>query len=95
MRLEIHVHPGATSTKVGGEYGGALVVRVSEPAEGGRATTAALKAVANALLLPNRSVTLVQRTKSRRKVIDIVIDDPRDAESVRLAVQKLLRSPPS
>lgn len=94
VRLEIHVHPGASSTKVGGEYGGALVVRVSEPAEGGRATTAALKAVANALLLPNRSVTLVQRTKSRRKVIDIVID-PRDAESVRLAVQKLLRSPSS
>jgi uncharacterized protein len=89
VRLEIHVHPGASGTSVGGEYDGALVVRVSEPAEAGRATAAALKAVADALMLPRRSVTLVRGTKSRRKVIDIATG-PRDAESVRLAVRELM-----
>lgn len=94
MRLEIHVHPGASSTTVGGEYGGALVVRVSEPAEDGKATAAALRAVADALMLPKRSVTLVRGTKSRRKVIDITTGH-REAESVRLAVQELLEAPES
>jgi len=94
VRLEIHVHPGASGTTVGGEYGGALVVRVSEPAEDGRATAAALRAVADALMLPKRSVTLVRGTKSRRKVIDIATG-PRDAESVRLAVRELLEAPAS
>ena len=94
VRLDIHVHPGASGTTVGGEHGGALVVRVSEPAEGGRATAAALKAVADALMLPKRSVTLVLGTKSRRKVIDIATG-PRDAESVRLALRKLMAAPES
>lgn len=94
MRLEIHVHPGASTTAVGGEYGGALVVRVSEPAENGRATAAALRAVADALVLPKRTVTLVRGMKSRRKVVDIATG-PRDAESVRLAVQELLEAPES
>jgi uncharacterized protein len=94
VRLEIHVHPGASSTAVGGAYGGALVVRVAEPAEDGRATAAALRAVADALMLPKRSVTLVRGTRSRRKVIDIAMGS-RDAESVRLAVQELLEAPRS
>ena len=38
VRTEIHVRPGASATTVGGEYDGALVVRVVEPPEGGRAT---------------------------------------------------------
>ena len=89
VRLEIHVHPGASRTSVGGEYGGALVVRVAEPAEDGRATAAALRAIADALMLPKRSITLVLGTKSRHKVIDIATA-PRDSQSVRLAVQELL-----
>lgn len=89
VRLEIYVRPGASSTAVGGEYGGALVVRVSAPADGGRATRAALSAVADALKLPKNSVTLVQGTKRRRKVIEIVLD-PRDVESLQRAVQELL-----
>jgi uncharacterized protein len=67
MRLEIHVRPGASTTIVGGEHDGALVVRVVESADEGRATKAALKAVAKALGLPRRSVTLVRGATSRRK----------------------------
>ena len=71
MRVEIHVRPGASATAVGGEYDGALVVRVVEPADAGRATEAALRAVARALGLPRSSVKLVRGATSRRKQIEL------------------------
>jgi uncharacterized protein len=73
MRVEIYVRPSASATVVGGEYGGAMVVRVVEPPDHGRATDAALRAVADALSVPRRAVTLVRGTTSRRKVIDIEV----------------------
>ena len=73
MRFEIHVRPSASTTVVGGEYDGALVVRVVEPADEGRATEAALKAVSKATALPRRSVVLVRGTSSRRKLIAIEV----------------------
>jgi uncharacterized protein YggU (UPF0235/DUF167 family) len=90
VRLEIHVKPGASRTEVGGEYDGALVVRVAEPAEGGRATKAALRAVADALTLPRRSVTLVRGSTSRHKVIDVDTEN-REEESVARATTQLRR----
>jgi hypothetical protein len=86
VRLEIHVRPNASSTAVGGEYDGALVVRVVEPANEGRATDAALRAVAKALGVPRRSVTLVRGTSSRRKLIEIVASDN---DRVMMAVERL------
>jgi uncharacterized protein YggU (UPF0235/DUF167 family) len=64
---------------VGGEHGGVLVVRVVEPADKGRATAAALKAVADELGVSRRCVTLTSGATSRRKVIDI------DCEAVDIA----------
>ena len=75
MRVEIHVRPGASDTRVGGEHDGALVVRVVARAEGGRATEAARRAVAHALGVPLGSVTLVRGATSRRKLLEIA-DDP-------------------
>jgi uncharacterized protein YggU (UPF0235/DUF167 family) len=86
MRAEIHVRPSASTTVVGGEYDGALVVRVVEPADGGRATDAALRAVAEALTMPRRSVTLVRGATSRRKLIEI--ETPED-ELVEVAMARL------
>lgn len=71
MRMEIHVLPNASTPSVGGDFDGALVVRVVEPADGGRATEAALKAVAEAIDAPRRSVTLVRGAKNRRKLLEI------------------------
>jgi hypothetical protein len=86
MRVDIHVRPNASSTAVGGLHDGALVVRVVEPAEQGRATEAALRAVAEALTVPRRSVTLVRGATGRRKLIDVEIDDRgRQAIEDRLA----------
>jgi uncharacterized protein YggU (UPF0235/DUF167 family) len=56
---------------VGGLHDGALVVRVSERAVDGRATAAALVAVASALGLRPREVTLVSGATSRTKVVEI------------------------
>jgi uncharacterized protein YggU (UPF0235/DUF167 family) len=76
MRLTIRVHPGARHPGVGGSHDGALVVRVRERAVDGRATAAALAAVADALAVPRRAVTLVAGATSRTKILDVPGADP-------------------
>jgi uncharacterized protein len=88
MRVEILVRPSASETAVGGEYDGALVVRVVEPADAGRATDAALRAVAEAIAVPSRSVTLVRGATRRRKVIEIDVASDQ-SQAVALALQRL------
>lgn len=63
--------PGSSRTSVGGERDGALVVRVSAPAVEGKATSAALDAVATAFGVRRRAVTLVSGATSRTKIIDV------------------------
>ncbi|MGD0375528.1 MAG: DUF167 domain-containing protein [Streptosporangiaceae bacterium] len=69
--MTIRVRPGARNTRVGGDHGGALVVRVSARAVAGQATEAALAAVAEAFGVRRRSVTLVAGAASRTKVVDV------------------------
>lgn len=71
MRVEILVRPHAAKSGVGGSHGGALVVAVAEPAVDGQATRAALRAVAQALGVPPRSVTLARGATSRRKLVEV------------------------
>jgi uncharacterized protein YggU (UPF0235/DUF167 family) len=75
VRFEIHVRAGASSTHVGGTHAGMLVVRVVEPPSQGRATAAALSAIADALSVSRRDVALVRGASTRRKLIDIDVDD--------------------
>ncbi len=89
MRVEIHVRPNASTTAVGGAHDGALVVRVSEPADRGRATAAALRAVADSLSVPVRCVTLVRGATSRRKLIAIDVSGS-DAQSIESRMASLL-----
>jgi uncharacterized protein len=65
------VRPGSARPGVGGERGGALIVRVSARAVGGQATEAALAAVASAFGVRRRDVTLVAGATSRTKVVDV------------------------
>jgi uncharacterized protein YggU (UPF0235/DUF167 family) len=74
--VSLRVRPGAGRTKVGGEHGGALVVRVAAPAVGGRATEAALAAVATAFGVRRSAVALVTGATSRTKVVDVAGGDP-------------------
>ena len=71
MRVAIRVKPGSTRTSVGGRHGAALVVTVTARAVDGKATEAALRAVADAFAVKRRAVTLVAGAASRDKVIDI------------------------
>ena len=87
--MEIHVRPGASQTVVGGEYDGALVVRVVEPADAGRATEAALRATAKAFDVPRRSVELLRGATSRRTLIDINVSVG-DTGLISAALQRLL-----
>ncbi len=83
VRLAIRVRPGSARTAVGGEHAGALVVRVTAPAVDGRATEAALAAVASAFGVRRRAVTLISGAASRTKVIEVTGAD-------RAALQRLL-----
>ncbi len=78
MRVTIRVQPRAKRPTVGGSHDGALVVRVTEPAVDGRATEAALVAVAAALRVRRRDVRLVSGATCRTKVIEV--DASYDAE---------------
>jgi uncharacterized protein len=76
MRIAIRVKPGSARSGVGGEHAGALVVAVSARAVDGKATEAALAAVAGAFGVRRSAVRLVSGPASRTKIIDIDAGDP-------------------
>ncbi len=71
VTIEIRVRPGASRTAVGGSYGDppVLVVAVTSRAVDGKATEAALAALADALGLRRRQVALRSGATSRTKVV--------------------------
>jgi uncharacterized protein YggU (UPF0235/DUF167 family) len=85
VRVAIRVKPGSSRTAVGGRHavgarpassdrhgdGDALVVAVTARAVDGKATEAALRAVADAFGVRRRDVTLVAGAASRDKVVEI------------------------
>ena len=77
MRITIRVKPASTRPGVGGEHDGALVVRVSARAVDGKATEAALAAVAGSFGVHRSTVRLVSGASNRTKIIDIDAGDPR------------------
>ena len=80
MRVAIRVKPGASRARVGGAYGAGedarLIVAVTAKAVDGKATEAALAAVAEALGVRRRSVRLVTGVTSRDKVVEVDADEP-------------------
>ena len=89
MRVEIHVRPGSSRSSVGGRHDGALVVKVTEPPDAGRATEAAMRAVAKALGVPRRSVKLSHGATSRRKLLEIEAG-PAQTPRLEAALARLL-----
>jgi uncharacterized protein len=81
VRVAIRVKPGSSRTSVGGRYGESLVVAVTVRAIDGKATEAALRAVADAFDVKRRDVTLVTGATNRDKVIDV--DGETDVLSAR------------
>jgi len=83
VRVTIRVRPGASRTAVGGVHGDALVVRVAARAVDGRATDAALRAVAEAFGVRPRDVVLVAGARSRTKIVEVADGDPTVLERLR------------
>lgn len=76
MIVTIRVKPAASRTKVGGLYpqpcgDPALIIAVAAPAVDGKATSAALKALAKALGVRGADVTLVSGATSRTKIVKV------------------------
>ncbi|MBN1942608.1 MAG: DUF167 domain-containing protein [Phycisphaerae bacterium] len=68
--------PGASRDRVVGVLGDAVKVAVSAPAEKGRANDAIARALAEALGVPRRSVTLVHgQTNPRKQFLVAGVDD--------------------
>ncbi|WP_040160623.1 DUF167 domain-containing protein [Mobilicoccus massiliensis] len=95
MRIDIRVRPGASRTKVGGRYGeDTLVVAVTARPVDGSATQAAIDAVAAALGLRRRDVTLVTGATARSKVLELdVSPESHRAVTERLEALKGSREP--
>jgi uncharacterized protein YggU (UPF0235/DUF167 family) len=77
VRITIWVRPGSARPAVGGGHAGALVVRVSARAVDGKATEAALAAVAAAFGVRRGDVSLVAGASGRTKVVEVADGDPR------------------
>ena len=75
LRIEIRVRPGASHPGVGGSIAGRLQVRVAVPPVDGKATTAALAAVAAAFGVRPSAVTLVHGATMRDKRVEIAGDE--------------------
>jgi uncharacterized protein len=71
VRVTVRVRPGSARPGVRGEHDGALVVRVSQHAVGGQASSVALVAVAAAFGVRRDAVRLVMGTASRTKIVDL------------------------
>jgi len=78
--IAVWVVPGASRDEIVGEHDGALKVRVSAPAESGRANQAVIRLLA--AVIPGPRVTLLAGARSRRKRMLIrgaTLDAARDA----------------
>src|SRR5262245_61362612 len=86
VSVPVRVKPGSSRTSVGGghvgPYGPAVVVAVGEPAVDGRATEAALRALAVSLGVKRRQLTVRAGATSRDKLVEVV--DPPDDLARRL-----------
>ncbi len=83
MKVSVRVKPGASRTKVGGQYGEPtadhgpiLIVFVAQRAVEGAANAGVIKAVAKAFRLRRADVELVSGHTSRTKVLELHGDQP-------------------
>ena len=84
MKLSVRVIPNARHTEFSGRRDGEIVLRLTAPANEGKANKAAVEFLAKRLGIPRSSVTLVSGEKSRHKIFEISGLDPSDVEG-RLA----------
>lgn len=82
VRLAVHVTPRSGRDEVAGWRGDELQLRVTVPAEGGKANAAVCRLVADALGLPKSAVEVARGTTSRHKSLQITGTDERRLSEV-------------
>ena len=70
-RVRVRVSPGARRGGVAGRVGEVWKLRVTAPAEGGRANEAVVRLLADKMDVPRRSVSLVSGHTARDKVVEL------------------------
>lgn len=75
IRVNVHVHPGASVRRVGGSYDGALAVHVGAKAVGGAATSETIHLLAEAFIVRPSAVACVRGARSRNKLVAIDGDE--------------------
>jgi len=78
MKLSIKVVPGSSRDCVAGWLGDTLKIRVSAPAERGKANAAVKKVLSKALGIPGRSIRIVSGKTSALKLAEI--DDVEESD---------------
>lgn len=69
--VRVHVTPKSGRDEIVGWRGDELAVRVTPPPEGGKATAAVCKVVAQALGVPKSAVRVVRGDTARHKALEI------------------------
>lgn len=80
VRFDLRVSPRASRDAIGGTHDGALRVRITAPPVEGKANAAIVKALAKALGVPMRAVTLVSGETSKTKRVQV---DGATSEQIR------------
>lgn len=76
VRVPVRVKPGSSRAKVGGRYGeDQLVVAVNAPPVEGAANAAVIAAMAKALAVRPRQVSIIGGLTSRSKIVAIEVPD--------------------
>jgi hypothetical protein len=70
-RVRLRVSPGSRTAGIAGRHGDAWKVRVTAPAEGGRANAAVVRLLAETVRLPRSSVSLVSGHGAREKIVEL------------------------
>lgn len=90
IRVAVRVKPGASHAKVGGRYGDdQLVVAVNAPPVDGAANAAVITAMAKALAVRPRQVSIVGGLTSRSKIVAIEVPDG-EVKAIRDRANSLL-----
>jgi uncharacterized protein (TIGR00251 family) len=79
-RVRLRVAPGAARAGVVGRHGDAWKVRVTAPAEGGRANDAVVRLLAQTLAVPRGAVSLVSGHGARDKIVELAGIEPGEIE---------------
>lgn len=71
MKLSLKVVPGASRSGIAGWLGDSLKVRVTAPAESGKANAAVIEVLSETLNIPKNFIEIVVGGASPRKVVEI------------------------